>query len=196
MAFQTINNMIKLCKWFFLTCFLIPCNSSIYAQKKFFTRVGQVVFFSKAPLEDIKAVNKHVSCVYDAATNKIIAKVLIKAFEFDKSLMQKHFNENYLESDKFPKASFKGKILNTENLNFNDNWSKELAFEGELNLHGVKKKIRNPVYVTLKDGKMKVKCTFHVLLKDYEIKVPSTVINNIAEKIKISVNLEMNELKN
>ncbi len=166
------------------------------AQKKFFTRTGKVVFFSKAPLENIEAVNKQASCIYDATANKIVAKVLIKAFEFDKALMQKHFNENYLESDKYPKASFKGKIKDAENINFDTNWNRNLQFEGDLTIHGVTKSIESPFEISMKNGQMKISCIFYVAIKDYEIKIPSTVINNIAEKVKIIVNLEMNELKN
>jgi hypothetical protein len=165
------------------------------AQKKFFTRTGQVVFFSKAPLEDIKAVNKQASCVYDAGSNRIVAKVLIKAFEFDKSLMQKHFNENYLESDKYPKASFKGKINVDDKLNFEKDLDRQLEFEGNLTIHGITKKIKGPFNFSIKKGVMSIQCNFYIQLKDYEIKIPTTVINNISGKVKIDVNLKMHELK-
>jgi polyisoprenoid-binding protein YceI len=141
-------------------------------------------------------VNNQVSCVFDANTNRIVAKVLVKAFEFDKALMQKHFNENYLESDKYPKASFKGKIKDAENINFGENWNKNLEFEGDLTIHGITRSIGSPVEISMKNGQMKINCIFYITLKDYEIKIPSTVINNVAEKVKISVNLEMYELKN
>lgn len=180
---------------FILTC-LLTINVDLKAQKKFFTRSGKVVFFSKAPLEDIKAVNKQVSCIYDVEANRIVSKVLIKAFEFDKSLMQKHFNENYLESDKYPKASFKGKINSTGKLDFEKNWNKTLEFEGDLTIHGITKKIKSPFEITIKNGVMDANCIFFIQLKDYEIQIPSTVINNISEKVKIVINLKMNELKN
>ena len=181
---------------FFVFICSVFIGSNLRAQKKFFTRTGKVVFFSKAPLEDIEAVNKQASCVYDVTSNKIVAKVLIKAFEFDKTLMQKHFNENYLESDKYPKASFKGKIKDAENLNFEENWNKNLEFEGDLTIHGITKSIKSPFEISMKNGQIKISCTFYVALKDYEIKIPSTVINNVAKKVKINVNLEMYELKN
>jgi len=88
---------------------LLQTTSGI-GQIKLFTRTGKIVFISKAPIEDIKAVNNQLSCIYEIETNRLIATVSIKAFEFEKSLMQEHFNENYLESDKFPKAIFKGKL--------------------------------------------------------------------------------------
>jgi len=178
----------------FFLC-IAPVSNAL-AQKKLFTRTGKVVFYSKAPLEDIKAINNQVSCIYDVESNRIIAKVLIKAFKFDKALMQKHFNENYLESDKFPKASFKGKIININKDDFKSDWNKKLEFDGSLTLHGITKKIKKPVQINVKNGIMKVNCVFYVSLKDYEIKIPSTVINNVSEKVKIDVNLVLNELKN
>ena len=179
--------MVKQHLLLFILCIVAVGNMA--AQKKFFTRTGKVVFYSKAPLEDIKAVNNQVSCIYEVESNRIVAKVLIKAFKFDKALMQKHFNENYLESDKFPKASFKGKIVNTNSQDFNTNWNRNLEFDGNITIHGVTKKIKNPVQLSMKNGVMIVNCIFYVFLKDYEIKVPSTVINNVAEKVKIDVSL-------
>ncbi len=166
------------------------------AQKKFFTRSGKVVFFSKAPIEDIKAVNNQVSCIFEIESNRIIANVLIKAFEFEKALMQQHFNENYLESDKFPKAIFKGKLLNIENLNFSTNWSKNIEFDGDLTIHGITKDLKSSALVNCNNGTLEVSTEFFILIKDYNIKIPSTVINNIAEKVQVKVSLKMNELNN
>lgn len=170
--------------------------TNLYSQSKFFTRTGKTTFYSKAPLEDIKAVNNQVSCLYDIEANRIVANVLIKAFEFEKALMQKHFNENYLESDKFPKASFKGKIINPEKIELNSNWTKEIDYEGDLTIHGVTKKIKNQAQITMKNNTLTINSVFYVNLKDYEIKIPSTVINNVAEKVQVEINLILTEFKN
>src|SRR5688572_4970867 len=90
-------------------------STHVQGQSKYFTKEGRAQFVSKAPLEEIEAVNKKVTSVLDASTGQLEFSVLMKAFEFQKALMQEHFNENYVESDKFPKATFKGKIEN-----FND----------------------------------------------------------------------------
>ncbi|MDF1550561.1 MAG: YceI family protein [Bacteroidales bacterium] len=168
----------------------------VIAQNRLFTRSGKIIFFSKAPLEDIKAINNQVSCIYDIESNRIIASVLINAFEFEKALMQKHFNENYLETEKFPKATFKGKILDHDQIDFKSNWIKNVEFEGDLTIHGVTKNIKNQAHLTMKNGTLNVSSVFYVLLKDYEIKIPSTVINNVSEKVKVEVNFIMNVLKN
>jgi hypothetical protein len=166
------------------------------AQNKYYTRSGKIVFFSKAPIENIKAVNNQVSCIYEIESNRIVANVLISAFEFEKSLMQQHFNENYLESDKFPKATFKGKLLNIQDIDFKSNWVKNTEFEGDLTIHGVGRKMKSPVNLKLENGVLYVSSEFYIALTDFNIKVPNTVINNIAEKINVKVNLKMDELKN
>lgn len=168
----------------------------VYSQTRLFTRTGKIEFYSKAPLEDIRAVNNQVSCIYDIEANRIVANVLIKAFEFEKALMQKHFNENYLESDKFPKASLKGKITNPEKIDINSNWTKDVDYEGDLTIHGITRKIKNQAQLTMKNNTLTINSVFYVNLKDYEIKIPSTVINNIAEKVKVEVNLILTEFKN
>ena len=90
-----------------------------YAQDKYLTTIGYMDFFSHSPLEDIKAVNHQVLSIIDFDTNEIVIHVLIKSFFFEKSLMQEHFNENYMESDKYPKAKFKGKIIGFNRKNKN-----------------------------------------------------------------------------
>jgi len=167
----------------------------LFAQGKLFTRSGKIVFFSKAPIEDIKAINNQVSCIYEIESNRLIANVLIKAFEFEKTLMQQHFNENYLESDKFPKAVFKGKLSNVEGLSFNNNWSKNIDFDGDLTIHGITNKIKSSATLNNTNGILTVTSEFYIQLKDYDIKIPSTLINNISEKVQVKINLSMSELK-
>jgi polyisoprenoid-binding protein YceI len=126
----------------------------------------------------------------------LIANVLIKAFEFEKALMQQHFNENYLESEKFPKATFKGKLLNVQNLEFKSNWTKNIEFEGDLSIHGITRNIKNQASITFDGNSLLVSTEFYVLLKDFDIKIPSTLINNISEKVQVKVNLKMDKSKN
>src|SRR3954471_14722308 len=97
---------------------LVTIASSSFAQDKFFTKTGKISFYSKAPMEDIEATNNSVTAVLDAATGNFQFAVLIKGFEFRKALMQEHFNENYLESDKFPKAEFKGQVVNNSAISY------------------------------------------------------------------------------
>lgn len=179
-----------------LACIFIQLPFLSLGQIKFFTRAGKVSFFSKAPIEDIRAVNNQLSCIYESESKRIVANVLIRAFEFEKALMQKHFNENYLESEKYPKASFKGKIISGEILEFQTAWSKNLEFEGDMTIHGITKKMKGTAQCSFKEGTLMVSTDFYIHLKDYDIKIPSTLVNNIAEKILVKVSLNMNELKN
>jgi hypothetical protein len=186
-------NLIKYSIIFF--CLVFGCQNWLAkAQNKFFTRTGVVVFYSKAPIEDIKAINNQVGCIYETESNRIVANVLIRAFEFDKTLMQQHFNENYMESDKFPKATFKGKLLNIQNIDFKSNWTKSIEFEGDMTIHGVTKKINSIASISCENGNLSVITDFNIFIKDFDIKIPSTLINNIAEKINIKVNLKLSEL--
>ena len=181
----------------FISVFLFFCSfgNELSAQVKFFTRTGEVSFYSKATLENIKAINKQLSCIYDIKENRIVAKVLIKAFKFEKALMQEHFNENYLESDKYPKAIFKGKISESIKISGKTSWQKTVFIEGNLTIHGVTKPIKERVNLSLKEGEIVVKTTFYININDYEIDIPSTVMNNISEKVKITINFKMKQLK-
>src|SRR4051812_38889326 len=95
---------------------LILCSAllaiSVYSQEKFYTKSGKISFYSKATVENIEAHNRSVTCVLDSKTGNLQFSVQVKGFEFEKALMQEHFNENYLETDRFPKAEFKGQIVN------------------------------------------------------------------------------------
>src|SRR5690349_24267702 len=93
-------------------------SMSVHAQSKFFTKSGKILFFSKAPLEDIEAKNKSAVCLIDTQSGAIQFSLLMKGFEFENELMQEHFNEDYVESQKFPKAEFKGQILNNSSINY------------------------------------------------------------------------------
>src|SRR3990170_7585085 len=93
-------------------------TSIVFSQDRFFTKAGHISFYSKTNVEDIEAHNRSVTCVLDTKTGNIQFAVLMKGFEFKKALMQEHFNEDYIESDKYPKGMFKGQILNNANINY------------------------------------------------------------------------------
>jgi hypothetical protein len=183
-------------KTILLICIIIEAQLISYSQSKYFTRTGKILFYSKAAIEDIKAVNNQASCIYETATNRLIANVLISAFEFEKALMQQHFNENYLESEKFPKATFKGKLNNLQGVKFEGTWSKIIEFEGDMTIHGITRQMKSNANIQFSNGVISVTTEFYILLNDFNIKIPSTVINNISEKILVKINFKLNELKN
>src|SRR5256714_11238409 len=102
-----------------ILCIILSVISIAHAQDKYYTKSGKIEFYSNAALEDINAKNKTVSAILDAKTGTIQFSVLMKSFEFEKALMQEHFNTDYVESDKYPKAEFKGTITNNPNINYN-----------------------------------------------------------------------------
>lgn len=163
--------------------------------QKYMTKNGKISFFSNAPMEKIEANNNQVNCALDIKTGDFVFKVLMKSFEFEKALMQEHFNENYAESDKFPNASFKGKIVNITAIDLTKPGKYQVTVEGDLTIHGVTKKVTEKGMFEVANGKIRGVSTFKVKLADYGIKIPKTVVNNIAEEVEIKVDVLMDLLK-
>lgn len=147
---------------------------------------GTVSFFSKTAMEDIDAVNKLVKPILNGKNGEIAFKVTNIAFKFKSALMEEHFNENYMESEKYPHTIFKGKI--NETIDYTKEGENNVTVTGKMNMHGVEKDVTYKGKLIIKGGKVMLECTFKVKLADYNIKVPSVVGANIAEDIEIKVN--------
>ena len=170
-------------------CFFILCSIAcvkIYAQK-FYTKTGKISFFSATAMENIEANNRSVTALLDSKTGDVQFTVLMKGFEFKKALMQEHFNENYIESDKFPKASFKGQVVNNSEINYSIDGNYPARVKGQLTIHGQTKDIETSGSINIKDGKPILNSTFSVLIADYNITVQRIHRDNISKSIKISV---------
>lgn len=165
----------------------VICMYSARAQDLFITRHGQVSFFSKTPLENIDATNNEASSVINIKTGEIGFAILIKGFHFERALMEEHFNENYMESDKLPKANFKGKINNLAAVDFTKDGTYTVAVDGEITIHGVTQKLSVPGSVVVKDGLPQVLAKFRIAPQDYNIKIPSIVAGKIAERMNVLV---------
>ncbi len=174
---------------------LILINVTYSSSQKYFTKNGQVSFYSDTPLEKIEAFNKSSNCVLDLATGKLEFAVLIKGFQFEKALMQEHFNENYLESNKFPKATFKGQIDNYSKIDVTKNGKSTVKVSGDLTLHGVTKKLNTDAVVEIKAGKIDADATFNIMVADYNISIPSLVKDQIAKSVKVKVDATLEVLK-
>ena len=167
---------------------LLIISSLNFAQKKM-TRTGEIRFEATMPgaLEDIAAVNNTVSCILDETTGDFVALALVKAFKFKAPLMEEHFNENYIESSKFPKATFKGKIINFDAAKITAN--KTICdLEGDLTIHGVTNKIKTKITINSNAGKINTVSNFAIKLKDYKIEIPSLVKNKISENVNMKIN--------
>jgi polyisoprenoid-binding protein YceI len=178
-----------------LLALMISVASLVNAQDKFFTKTGKISFYSKAPMEDIEAKNKTVAAVMDIKTGAIQFSVLMKSFEFEKALMQEHFNENYVESDKFPKADFKGSVANNSSVNYSKDGTYNTVVKGKLTIHGVTKEVEAPGVIKIEGGKIDASSTFNVLLSDYNVSIPSMVKDKVSNTIKIIVDCKLDPLK-
>jgi polyisoprenoid-binding protein YceI len=150
--------------------------------------------YSDAQIEKIEAHNSKATSVMDLSTGKIEFAVLIKAFQFEKALMQEHFNENYLESDKYPKATFKGVITNFESIDITKDGEYAVNVKGDLTIHGVTKEVEIPGKIIVKDGQISAKSSFEVTVADYKIEIPAVVRDNIAKVVRVDVFLNYDEL--
>lgn len=174
-------------KNFFLSLATILIISLPATAQNYFTKNGKISFFSKTSMENIDAVNNQVVSVVNTQTGDMAFSVLVNGFLFKKALMQEHFNENYMESTKYPKATFKGTIADIGKVGFTKDGSYPVTVSGDLTMHGVTKKVSVPGTIVSKDGKFSAAATFTVLLADYNISIPSVVQNNISKTIEIKV---------
>lgn len=166
---------------------LVLVLNVLYGQR-LLDRSGEVQFYSEAPLENIEAINKQALGVIDITSQKVAASLLMKGFRFEKALMEEHFNENYVESDKYPKATFSGTLA--EPFNIEKDGSSEIRVTGDLTLHGVTNPVECIVRFEIKGTDINAKTSFMVKVEDYEIKIPKVVIENIAEKILVTVTFD------
>lgn len=163
--------------------------------QKYFTKTAHISFYSDTPLEKIEGHNKSSNCVMDLATGKLEFAALIKGFQFEKALLQEHFNENYMESNKFPKATFKGAILNYTKIDPAKSAKYPVKVSGDLTIHGVTKKVTTDAILNVVNGKIDADATFNVLVADYGITIPSLVKDQIAKTVKVKVDATLEAFK-
>lgn len=171
-----------------ITCFLLfffylGVNAQLY-----YTKNGYLSFFSSTALEDIKADNNQVISILNTGTGELQFSLLNNAFHFKKALMEEHFNEDYIESAKYPKSSFKGSISNLKEVDLGKDGVYNVTVSGSLNIHGITRSITVPGKITIKGGIVSASSTFKVRPRDYNISIPAAVKNNIAQTVELTVN--------
>ena len=166
--------------------------SSSYGQL-FTTRTGFIGFYSKTSLEDIKAENNQVYAVIDIAKRNIAFTLLLKGFIFRKELMQEHFNENYVESDKYPKANFSGKFTGDINLNVEGLY--KIMVSGNLMLHNVTREISTVATLEKKGGSLIGTSEFKLKPQDFNITIPAIVREKITDEITVKVKINTTSTK-
>lgn len=166
---------------------LIAVNFASHAQSKFLDKTCNVSFVSTTPLEKIEGNNTSAISVLDIATGAMEFAVLIKAFEFRQALLQEHFNENYMESEQFPKASFKGQIKDNTKVDYKTDGTYPVDVAGTLTIHGVSKQITTQGNIKVVSGNIQGLASFSVKPEDYNIAIPGVVKDKIAKDIAITV---------
>ena len=181
-----MNNMKRI----LLILLILSASCSFQASyaQLYYTKNGRISFFSRTSFQDIQADNNQVLSVLNVQTGTIQFSVLNDAFYFPKAKMQEDFNENYIESNKYPKSSFKGTISDISSVDLSKDGNCTVHVTGELTIHGVSHKIGTAGTLTVKNGELSAQSSFKVLLKDYNITIPSIANNKIAEEIKVTVN--------
>ena len=169
-------------------CLMMLFSGNTSAQI-FMSETSYVRFFSSAPLENIEAINKQAKAAADFDKKTFSVRIPVKSFVFEKDLMQEHFNENYMESEKFPNAVFKGVLKGDINLAKDGVY--QLTASGEADIHGVKKNYEIPVKMTVKNGEVETESVFKVKLADHKIEIPTMVFKKIAEEVEVTVKMKM-----
>jgi polyisoprenoid-binding protein YceI len=170
----------------FILSTLLLTSASFASAQQFMTRSGQVHFFSETSMENIEAENAQMSGLLDASNGGFAFQVQMRAFHFEKALMEEHFNENYVESEKYPKATFQGTIKDWDNA-WKDGESHNVVATGSFDFHGVKKESDIAGTLTWNGKGWDIEARFPVALKDHKIEVPAVVKDNIAPVIDVDV---------
>jgi hypothetical protein len=176
---------IKIMKKLILFSVAFALSTLVKAQI-YIAKSCEISFFSSSPLEDIQAVNKASKPIINTATNDVAVKIVISGFQFEKPLMQEHFNENYMESEKFPNATFKGKI--NEAVDWTKEGEQKVTVTGKLMIHGVEKDRTINGVIKIKGQEVSISSKFNVHIADHGIKVPSLYVQNIAEDVEVKLN--------
>jgi hypothetical protein len=175
----------------FILCLILMLVSMCFYGQKYSTRTGNLKFEASVPsFEEVAAENKTASAVLEASKGDLAVLALMKGFRFKVALMEEHFNENYAESDKYPKASFKGKVEGFD-LSKVSGDAKTFTISGELTLHGKTKKITDVAKISKSGDTIIITGSFDVKPADFGIEVPGIVSKKVADKVAITYNLSL-----
>ena len=162
------------------------------AQTKMITKTGKITFEASVPaFEEVKAKNENVTCILNPQTGEMASLALMKSFRFKVALMEEHFNENYIESDKYPKGTFKGKIENFD-ISKLTTTAKDFTIIGKLELHGKSKQISIPAKIKKTKEGIEIISSFEVNTDDFNIEIPSVVSKKVAKKVAVTLNFLLN----
>lgn len=171
-----------------LPIFILFLTYHIDAQEKYLTKKGTIQFEASVPaFEEVKAVNNTVTAILNADKGEIAALALMKGFRFKNALMEEHFNENYIASDDYPKATFKGKIIDFDKNNIQNKYT----IQGTLTLHGTSKEISIEATTAVQEKIISISSSFTTKPADFNIKIPGIVSKKIAEEVQIFIDFQL-----
>jgi polyisoprenoid-binding protein YceI len=180
--------MKKLIVLVIATVFSSGISAQIYMAK-----TCEISFFSKTPMKDIDATNKAAKPLLNTATGDIQIKIVMTAFVFPDAFMQEHFNENYIESEKYPNCIFKGKV--NEKVDYTKDGENKVTVTGTIDMHGVKKDVTLEGTITVKGNEITMSTKFRIHIADYNIKVPSLYVETIAENVDCKLDAVLEPFK-
>jgi hypothetical protein len=183
-------------KLFLLVSLILFFEVGLSAQDRYFTKTGNLTFLSETLLENIFAESKEATSFFDTKTGEVVFSTSINTFQFKSKLMQEHFNENYMESGKFPKATFSGKLENFGTFDTNVKTPQSFTVKGKMNIHGTDREVATTVVLTVTSpDKINATSTFKLKPADYQIKIPSALGMKIAEEVIVTVKADYEPFK-
>lgn len=170
---------------------------SITFGQKYYTKSGQISFDATSPSspEKIEGINRSATCVVDSKTGNMQFAALMKGFAFERALMEEHFNENYVESSKYPKAEFKGEIKEIGKVDFAKEGTYQVKVKGKLTLHGESNDVETEAKIVVQGGKIKATADFTIKLSDYKVSIPGLVADKVSKNARITVSCSLELLK-
>lgn len=165
--------------------------NNVVAQDKVLTKTGVTTFEASVPsFEEVKATNKNSGCVLNTKTGEIVGLVFMKGFQFRLALMEEHFNENYMESDKYPKGVFKGKIVNFD-MNQLSTEKQDFSITGTMEIHGKSKEISIIAKISKTDNTISLLSNFNLNTDDFGIDLPLVVRSKVAKKVNVTIDYKL-----
>lgn len=162
--------------------------------QKYITKSGQIEIFSQTPVFTIEAVNKKVASILNIETGEVAVSTLVRSFDFEEALVEEHFNENYIESHKYPKATFRGNISNIDAVDFSKDGSYPFTVIGDLTIHGVTKNVTQEGTFKIEGGRINAKIDFIVSLAAYEVKVEKAYKDAIKDEIELEMDFDFDAM--
>jgi len=179
----------------FFTAAFICIAFTLFAQKQM-TKTGVIDIFSETSMFTIEATNKKTASILNLDNGELVASTLTLSFKFREALVEEHFNENYIESHKFPKATFKGSIVGYKKGDFSKDGVYKVKVAGKLEIHGETRDINENAEITVKAGKISAKCNMVVSLANYKIKIEPSYKDRIKDEIQLKMNFAYEPVAN